>query len=203
MKLLGRGWQYSAYDLGNGRVFKKRNTRIVAYWCMFKTSWYLYPQDIWKFPRYYKNSEKNIRHSFAKIRESSMDRALLGNPTIPEHGFDYEQDKIESVAKYLKRHSVADGKKIIDRFVVFVRFLIEKQLMDKSFNLGGNFGVRDEGSLVMTDIGELYSDPAHIQREIDRRVWEQPYILNTIPKGELRNYFVHTMHTAFSKHDEI
>ena len=103
---------------------------------------------MWKFPRYYKSATSNIISSFQKIRTSPVDKKLFANPTLPESGLDYEQDYVESAKEYLSRVSVEEGKKIIDQFVVFAKFLVEQRIADKSFNLGGNFGVNPEGKLI-------------------------------------------------------
>jgi hypothetical protein len=197
MKFIGRGWQYSVYDLENGRVFKTRNLRIVAYWYMFCSG----ELRVWKFPRYYKSADSNIRDSFRKIKETHLDMKLFGNPNILENGLDYEQDYIESIANYLHRVSFEEGKEIVDRFIKCAKFFVGHRLMDKSFNMGTNFGICPNGEIALIDIGELYSKPENIQKQIDMRIWQEPYILRPIPE-KIRPYFFEQMEKHFIKHEK-
>jgi hypothetical protein len=197
MKFLGRGWQYTAYDLGNGRVLKKRNSRIVAYWQMLRSYLRNTKDPFPQFAKHYHSADSNIRDSFRKIREMNIDPELIGHPHVLENGLDYEQDYIESVSNYLKRVSLEQGKQTVDSFVEFTEDLIKLRFVDKSFNLGANFGMKPDGSFAIIDIGEIYSHPENIQREIERRPWAQPYVFNNIPGKELQDYFIGAMDARF------
>ncbi len=201
MKLLGRGWQYTTYDLGNGRVFKKRNSRIVAYWQML-CSYLQHTKDPFpRFAKHYHASDSNIKSSFQKIQDMKISPELIGNPRILENGIDYEQDYVESVSHYLRRVSLEEGRKVVDAFLSFTDKLIDLRFVDKSFNLGSNFGIKPDGTFAIIDIGEIYSHPENIQKEIDRRPWAQPYVFNSIPTQELQHYFIQSMDAHFKTNE--
>jgi hypothetical protein len=200
--LLGRGWQYSTYDLGNGRVFKKRNSRSIAYWVMFRSYLSDPTMEFPQFEKHYRSADKNIIDSFRKIKDMQIDPALIGHPTFFDGTNNYEQDYVESIASYLSHVSFDEAKKLIDRFIVFIDELIEIRFVDKSFNMGGNFGIQKDGSFVMTDIGEVYSVPANIQKEIARRPWAQSYVYASLPTKEIQTYFIAAMDAHFNTKNE-
>lgn len=191
MNKLGRGWQYTAYDLGNGRVLKRRNTRIEAYAVMFKSTLPFPP--IWKFPKFYRSAQREAISSLRKVQETSLDKKLFANPTFLPDEVNYEQDKVLSLQDYFKYCSFEEGKKAIDKFIGFTKFLLEQRYIDKSFAIGKNFGLDKDGEVVMFDIGEIWSSPENIQKQIKNRVWTYNYVVKVFPNKELKEYFIKEM----------
>lgn len=191
MKLLGRGWQYSVYDLGNGRVLKRYNTRSQAYWVMLKQNFPYISYPIWKFKDYHAGCKNTALDSIKKIQQTTMRLELFGNPKILNE-LDYEQDKVVPLSDYFKSISLEQGKKTIDRFIDFNLLLIKNRLMDKSFLIGKNYGIDAHGNIILTDIGELYSSAERIKQQIEKKPWDIYYVTSTIPK-KFREYFVEHM----------
>jgi hypothetical protein len=197
MKKLGQGWQYTVYDLGNDRVFKKRNSKFTAYLKMLKNC-YPYKKDpISMFPKYYKWGTQEALDSIKKIQTLSLDPNIFGNPIFHENGIDYEQDKVIPLHTYFENNPTEEGFRVIDKFIKFNKMLIENNLIDKSFNIGANFGLNKQGEIVLSDIGELWSNPENIKKQIEKRVWSYDYILRYLPSEKLREYFISKMDQIF------
>ena len=191
MKFIGRGWQYTVYDLENGRVLKKYNTRLQGYWIILKQCFPYINYPLWKIPKYYNGCKNTAFDSIRKIKTSTMDMALFGNPKIL-NDLDYEQDKVIPLSSYFKQLDISRGQQTIDRFIDFNLILIENRLMDKSFLIGKNYGINGGGDIILTDIGELYSSDERIKQQIEKKPWDINYVTSTIPK-RFREYFVTEM----------
>jgi len=196
MKKIGRGWQYTTYDKGNGRVLKKYNTRFQSYSIMMKQNFPFWSYPIWKLSKYYNGCKNTALSSIQKIKKTKMNLSIFGNPTILNE-LDYEQDKVVPLHIYFKKINNIEGKLIIDKFVKFNKMLLENKLIDKSFLIGKNYGINNDGEIVLIDIGELYSSEESIKKQIQKRPWEHPYVTSTIPDKELREYFILQMNNNF------
>lgn len=192
LKKLGRGWQYTVYDLGNGKVYKRWNTRLEAYKIMFVACFPYIRNPFWKFSEYYQASINTAKNSIRSLFAHSIGKEYFGNPKILDNGFDYEQDKLLPIDNYLAKVSQEEGKELINKFVEFTKFLIANRIIDKSFNIGKNFALDKANNIVVSDIGELYFTPELIQKQIEKKAWRAPYVLSPIPK-KLRGYFIDRM----------
>lgn len=195
MKVLKRGWQYSVYDLENGRVLKKYNNFFVAYFVMLKDSFLQFAPPVVNFFKLYRNSKMQASRSLAFISNSALDKALFGHPTILDE-FTYEQIYVEPLSHYLKRVSLEEGEKVIDAFISFNKQLVEHAVIEKNFSIANNFGISKEGDIVLMDLGELETTKEGVQSRIEKRAWSTPDVLAGIPV-KLRKYFVQKMDEAF------
>jgi hypothetical protein len=198
MKVIGRGWQYTTYDIGNARVLKKFNTRFTAYLMMLHDSFPYVRHPFWKFHKYYKRCRQEAAGSIQKILHTTLEGRVLGNPRVLNE-LDYEQDKVTPLRRCLKSATLEEAKKIIDAFVEFNKTLIGHSLIDRNFLITDNFATSADGNIILVDLGELYSDPKVIRDHIAKRPWTVPDVLNSLPKN-FRNYFVEKMDFAFITH---
>ena len=192
MKKIGRGWQYTVYDIGNGRVLKKYNSRTTSYLRMLHDLFPYTESPIWVFSRYYNNCKRHAQDSLRWMSSCKVDQQLFGNPVIYQDGLTYEQDKVNSLRRAVKQRSFEQQKELVDSFVRFNRELISQGVIDKSFNFCSNFGINERGEIVLTDIGELLVTPVRIREQIKMRVWAKWYVLNKLPK-KLNTYFIEQM----------
>ena len=160
---IGEGWQYSTYDIGNGRVYKKFHSKPRAYWNIIKTTFPFNKNPIWRIPSYARSSRLQALESFNFLEKSEINRSLFGN-FIRKNHLDFEQDKVITIKDHLKIISTEDGEKIIDDFIKLNKHFIQKGFIEKSFNIGQNFGVNSNRDIVLIDIGELWSDPEKIRK---------------------------------------
>ncbi len=196
MKQIGRGWQYTAYDIGNGRVYKKYNNVFTAYWVILCDCFPYQRHKLHKLPSYYKGCKETARESIKKISNTGVERWMLGNPKVLNE-FDYEQDKVIPIHQYFEMVDVTKGKEIIDRFIEFNKILVAHSLIDKSFNMTKNFGVDEQNRIVLIDLGELYSSETEIKKQIKKQMWRLPYVAKVIP-DPLRPYFLKRMDGEFN-----
>ena len=108
MKKLGRGWQYTTYDLGNGRVLKKYNSRMVGYIFMIKECLPFRNHPLWKLPSYYNGCKQTALESIKKISDPVLEAWMMGNPKIL-NSLDYEQDKLIPLHDYVVSSSIEEG----------------------------------------------------------------------------------------------
>ena len=149
--------------------------------------------SLFKFPNFYKSGGEEARGSLQKIIGMNLDQGVFGNPKVLENGIDYEQDKTMPIKVYFKVASLSDSKVVVDKFIDLNKIFIKNSFIDKSFNIAKNFGLNSKGEVVLIDLGEIWSSPENIQKQITNKSWMRPYVLKPIPKGELREYFIHNM----------
>lgn len=197
MKYIGRGWQYTVYDIGNDRVLKKYNSRLQAYWIMLKQNFPYVSYPLWKFHAYHDGCKKTALGSIKKIQDTKINTAIFGNPKILNE-LDYEQDKATPLHEFFKNLTLAEGERTIDEFVKFNKILLENRLVDKSFLIGKNYAIDREGNMILIDIGELYSTEESIRKQIALKPWDHPYVTSTIPV-KFRKYFAQEMNKHFDE----
>jgi len=195
MKLLGRGWQYSTYDLGNGRVLKKYNSVPTGYWHVFKTCFPFNNDRVWKIPEFYRGCKETALDSIKKLPNVPLESWMMGNPKVL-NALDYEQDKLLPLHDHFEIVDSEVGKRTIDAFVQFNRLLVNNSIIDKSFNITKNFALDAQGRVVLMDIGEVYTSSVSIDKQIRERVWTAYYTVDPLPVP-LRDYFVESMDREF------
>ena len=197
MKKLGAGWQYTAYDLGNGRVLKKYNAWPTSFRIIVRDlSSRLFNPELFlselrkfpKIPQYITNLRIKAQDSIEALNRLSLPCAWFANPRFLD-GLDYEQDKVAPLHSLFEQQPIEASKHAIDCFVAFNQRLLAHGIADKFFNCPYNFGVNTEGDVVLMDIGELITDTERIRRQIESRCWAVGYPSKFIQNKELRAYF--------------
>ena len=198
MNLPARGWQYITEDIGNGRVRKTYNSWFEAYGVMLRDSFRHRRLPVIRFSRYYNEGKVAAARSLARIKGLELDKSLLGNPTLLNE-YDYEQDKIKPLSDFFKSVSVEEGKKVVDKFVLFNFDMMSKTLMEKNFNIADNYGLNISGNIILTDLGELCFKKEEIISQLKKRVWAAPDVVAHLP-SEIKAYFVQQMDVHFTNH---
>lgn len=191
---IGGGVQYTVYDLGNGRVFKRPTTfwesyrRVLAWRLPFhKTAIWSAHRDVRRIKSYAERSLENIR---ALLPEISRE---LGNPVIySDHS--YEQDIAVVVDDYFRDHSFGENKELIDRYVGLLFRFWEFGFSEWPFKMCFNYGVDRSGALILIDLGELYFDKQKAVQRIAKRHWERAII----PDRALDGYYRDVMDLAMT-----
>lgn len=196
MKKIGAGWQYNVYDIGNDRVLKKFHPLWRACWIITKDIFPFKEHSIFVIPRYATGMKKKALESFDVLKKVNLDASWIGNPKFVSE-LDFEQDKVTTLHDYFKSLAESEGQKLIDDFVIFNKKLLEKGVIDKSFNIGKNFGVNNEREIILTDIGELFYGDESINKQISIKPWSKNYITDHIPQN-LVDYFIAKMDTNFT-----
>ena len=195
MKKLGRGWQYTTYDIGGNRVLKKLNSKLIAYCVLLHDCFPYITHPFWKFPTYYKRCKSEAAQSLESVKQNTINSSMLGNPVIHDD-LSYEQDMLTPLRICLERGTVEQGEKIIDDFAVFNKILIEHSIIDRNFLITDNFGMNSRGEIVLMDLGELYFNKEMIQKHITEQPWKSEDVILSLPKT-LRAYFIKKMDESF------
>lgn len=196
MKVLGRGWQYTTYDLGNGRVLKRYNSAFVACILIFLNSLYWWKPAPWKLLAYHRDCKSKAHDSMIFVQRNVLESWMIGNPKVL-NDLDYEQDKLTPLHKVIRGISTEKGKELIDAFVAFNAELLRRGVIDKSFNITKNFGLDAKDRVVLMDLGELFTAQEAIQKQIRERKWATPYVAQVMRNRELRDYYVAQMDRHF------
>lgn len=195
MKKIGRGWQYTTYDLDNGRVFKRYNTWLEAYTVMLKDSILHLRPPVINFSHYYIEGRDLALRSLAEISKRPLELWMFGNPRIVGK-YEYEQDYVEPLASCMKSATTENGMRIVEKFITFTKLLLEHSLIERNFNVGDNFGLNHNGDVILIDIGEILFVQSEIKVQLAKRVWAASDVLSRIP-SHLREYFIKQMDKAF------
>jgi|SRR3989338_223100 len=196
MKKIGEGWQYTTYDLGNGRVLKKFHSLPKIYWVILKDIFPFHDDPLYKLPGFARASKRKAKASFEILKKKSIPPASIGNPKFLEN-LDYEQDKARPLHNVFEKSDTATIKSIVDQFIILNKQLLEKGIIDKSFNITKNYGINEAGELILIDIGELFDSLERIRNQIIRRAWDKHYVAGCIKNEEAREYFIKKMDENF------
>ncbi|MDP3882757.1 MAG: hypothetical protein Q8Q48_01740 [Candidatus Staskawiczbacteria bacterium] len=196
MKKIGEGWQYKTYDLGNGRVLKKFHSIFGLYWTILREVFPFKDDPIWNVPSFVKSSKRKALHSFEILKIKQIPGKWLGNPRFLDN-LDYEQDKVTPLHDIFDESNTEQIKLFIDLFVKFNKQLMETGVIDKSFNITKNYGLNENGEIVLIDLGELFDDPQRIRKQFKDRAWDKSYVSGRIQDLEARDYFIKQMNENF------
>jgi hypothetical protein len=186
---LGAGWQYHAYDLGDGRVLKvpisrsalihialERRRNDPAYSPEQATAWAA--AVVSGVQRSYRVLENVLPH---------LDARLLGNPELLGHGV-YEQDKLLMIGDYISHHTFPENAAIIDRYVDTTLELWQWGISEDVFNFTVNSGIGRDDGVVLCDLGDITASKTTVQRMVSNQVWLNRYSYNTLPDVRLKEY---------------
>lgn len=192
MKKLGEGWQYTVYDMGDGRVYKKLKSS-------FRRFLYIYfhsKESIISSLREVKRMKVYAENSFKIINENRIPRKWIGNPELFLN-MDYSQDKVTPLQNVFDTCNTVEGKIVVDKFIDFIKKLLELGYIDFSFRISANFGLNSEGNVVLMDLGEIIDDPIIIHKQRKAEYWHYNYMKDYIKDSEVRKYFQEQMDLNF------
>jgi hypothetical protein len=174
MKLIGRGWQYKVYDLGNDRVLKVERSFIQHYafglweWIVDSGRKNSLASIGSRMRRLHLMNRAGVR--YIKQIQKCLDKRLLGNPTFLE-GSNYEQDRVKILADLVPNLSVNDLKKIVDDYTDLILKTWQYGFCDGTFNWDSNNGVNRRGELVQVDFGEIIFSKEMVEDMIRNKEW--------------------------------
>jgi hypothetical protein len=147
-------------------------------------------------PSFSKSAKKKALASLKIIKKNIIPASWLGNPKFLNN-LNYEQDKAQPLHDIFENSDTEAIKTIIDEFIVFNKCLLEKGVIDKSFNITKNYGLNEEGKIILIDIGELFDNPERIKKQIADRAWDKNYVAGCIRDADARKYFIKKMDENF------
>jgi len=197
MKKIGQGWQYTTYDLKNGRVLKKFHSWPKAYIVILKEIFPFQNDSLFEIPAFIKEVKKRADESIELLKRKDIPQEWMANPKFINK-YDFEQDKVIPLHDAFKNLSKEESKKIIDLFIEFNLKLLNIGVIDKGFNITKNYGLNDNSQIVLIDIGELFDDKELINKQLKNRGWHKSYVGGCIQDEEVREYFIKEMDKNFA-----
>lgn len=197
MKKIGQGWQYTTYDLGNGRVLKKFHSWTKAYFVILREIFPFNNDSFFEIPSFIKDVKRKTDESFEILKRVNIPQEWMANPKFINK-YDFEQDKVQPLHKVFEELDSEGIKKIIDKFIEFNLKLLNLGVIDKGFNITKNYGINNNGEIVLIDIGELFDDKELITKQINNRGWVKSYVAGCIQDKEAQEYFISEMNRNFN-----
>ncbi|MFA6392687.1 MAG: hypothetical protein WCW54_01195 [Candidatus Paceibacterota bacterium] len=197
MRKIGQGWQYTTYDLENGRVLKKFHSWIKAYFVILRDIFPFDNDSLFEIPSFIKDVKGKADESFEVLKRVNIPQEWMANPRFINK-YDFEQDKVKPLHEVFENLDAIEIKKIIDKFIEFNLKLLNLGVIDKGFNITKNYGINNDGEIVLIDIGELFDDKELINKQLKDRGWTHSYVGGCIKNKEAREYFINEMDRNFS-----
>jgi hypothetical protein len=198
MKKIGQGWQYTTYDLKNGRVLKKFHSWPKAYFVILREIFPFKNDSFFKIPSFIKEVKDRADDSFELLKRKNIPQEWMANPRFVSK-YNFEQDKVTPLHDLFEKLNIEESKKIIDKFINFNKKILEIGVIDKSFNITKNYGINVVGNIVLIDIGELYDNRELIDKQFKDRAWDKSYVSGCLKYEETRQYFIQEMDKNFYK----
>lgn len=197
MKKIGQGWQYTVYDLENGRVLKKFHSWARACFVIFREIFPFREDSFFEIPYFIKDMKRKADESFNILKRVSIPQEWMANPKFINK-YDFEQDKVIPLHDVFDNLDTNEIKNIIDQFIELNKKIMSLGIIDKSFNITKNYGLNNKKEIVLIDIGELFDDKNLIDKQIKNRVWEKSYVGGMIKNKEAKEYFINEMNKNFN-----
>ena len=190
MKQISRGWQNVIYDLGNGRVLKKRSSLLKQYMFIRSEeirkgephSVFRVVTDILRVNRANDRANRYIRKILHR-----MDTEIIGNPDFLNKS-DYEQDKVVVLREILYSSSVDYAKELLDKYVNLIHKTWQYGFSEAMYNFLGNNGINKNGDVIQSDFGELILDKDVVAQKIRNKRWLKTTSFKNFPEGEVKDY---------------
>ena len=195
MKLIGKGWQYKVFDLGNGRVRKIELPAHYQHWLILYQ--WLRRANSASFIEVYDNM-KRFRTmcpesvSYIKSIYHLLDKQLLGNPVFLDKN-NYEQDKVRTIEDCFRDFSLDECKKTIDAYIKLLLDTWTYGFSDAVFNFMENNGFNKKRELVQVDFGEIVFSKEIIKSHIINQTWLQSWSYARLQNRALKEYFRRAM----------
>lgn len=188
MKKIATGYYNSVYDLGNGYVFKKKNTLLERFRKIYSEEHSVMNtiQVMKKIPKEHLSLlEQEIQQGLFK-----GDVALLANPVFKNNG--YIQDRVITIKDYFAVHCLEENKKIIDSYIRSIHQCWRNHIHEEVFNFTVNNGVDRAGNVVLIDFNETSRDKKAALMCITSKRWLKSMSYTTL-SPELKDYYAQAM----------
>ena len=194
MKKLATGYYNSVYDLGNGYVFKKKNTFVER----FKKIYSEQHSVIKTIKVMVKIPKEHLSLLEKEIQEGSFagDLSILANPVFKNGG--YVQDKVITIKDYFAMHDLGENKKIIDKYIESIYQCWKYHIHEEVFNFTVNNGVDSHSDVVLIDFNETSRDKEAVKKCIANKRWLKSMSYLTL-NSELKDYYTQAMEQGITE----
>ena len=189
MKLIGNGYWYNVYDLGNERVLKLEKGLLQK----IINTYQLEGKKISPWLRALfglLTGQKKIIAYYNYIR-SDVDPTLVGSPKFLD-GINYEQDKVEMLGTVIMRSNFIEQKRLIDLYILNIIKCWQNGFSDRVYNFTINNGVDDDGGLILLDFNEVTLKKNEVSKRIRSKRWLRSWSFGQIDI-KLQQYYQQQM----------
>ncbi len=195
MRLIGKGWQYKVFDLGNGRVRKLERPVHYRYWlilyrCLLRANRARLPEVYEEMKLFRQRSAEAM--AYIKSVYHILDKRILGNPVFLENN-NYEQDKVRIVEDCFRDLSSRECEKIIDGYVDLLLQTWTYGFSDAVFNFTQNDGLDTDGAMVQVDFGEIALSKEMVRSHIMSQAWLRSWSFTRMQDRKIKDYFREAM----------
>lgn len=185
MQKISEGYFYEVYDLGSGRVLKKRRpfSKILEdirkkYKCG------LFKGIIKTFDHIH---ECNNSTYLIKERFKNIPLGLFGNPLFINN-VEYKQDKTILLMDYFANHDLEENKIMIDKYIELVKTLLKYSIHDRVYKFKNSYGINDKEEVVWIDFNEVTFSKEKTSEYAKNMEWKNELQFKKFPEGELKEY---------------
>ena len=197
VKILGRGLEYTVYDIGNNRIQKRHNSAEEQNDLL--CSWVI--DDREKREKIIETLNALTQVSMGIVRtllgKKELQREPLGNLIFENGSNDYAQDKAIPLLEYIKDHSLAENKQAIEKYISLTHTFWRSGVCDATFKFLENNGITENSDVIQLDIGEFAFTKDIVLSLIQDQAWlRQNY--RFLPEGELKEYIKRRFEEEFT-----
>lgn len=182
---IASGLVFNVFSLRNGRVLKVQRSKLIS--LVLVVLWGVL--DFWRVWSWKKDFELYLEHHFFCydwVLENVSNLELVGNLKKVELGF--EQDFV----KVLKISDFEIGVELIDLYVENILECLRFGFLNYDLKFK-NYGLNDEGGLILLDLGELVFDYEEVVCLVEKKFWRRLNYFKFGLRGELKKYFLEVM----------
>ncbi len=183
MTKISDGYYYEAYDLGNGKVLKKKKSFMDIAKAIKGASNMSFVSNIYKTYSHIRYCEKVTR----LVKNSTLPRQLLANPHFI-NTTDYEQDKVTLLMDYFASHTLEENRIIVDKYFDLIKEFLCHGIHDNVYKFKNSYGISNEGKVVCIDFNEMVFSKVKVLELAQTEEWRTQAQFTKFPEGELKDY---------------
>lgn len=171
MKRIDRGYYYDVYDLGNGRVLKKKRSLILTSLFLIGVSLRRLKSPKWYLSYFFKMAKK-MEGNYKRIPVQVY--SVLGNPVFI-NTLEYEQDRCIILKDVLSKMNEDEFRVWVQDYIRIVHDMWKYGFSDLIFNFTVNTGRDKNDNLIQVDFNEITYDKEEVMWQINTNYWFENY----------------------------
>ncbi len=190
MKKIGEGYFYNVYDIGNGRVLKKKKSSFRFFFFILFIHISHKKEGLQECIKANKIL-KDIPNVYHGILSRLKDKNIIGNPKFL-NDINYEQDKVVIIKDLLKKTKEEDQKIMVEDFILLIKEFWKYGFDENVYKSTQNNGYNSKGELILVDFNEICFDKEETRKRIGKQPWLErwSYLDFSLP---MRQYFKQRM----------
>lgn len=191
--LLGKGWQYAVYDLGNGRVRKVPRSLASQTLAILvsREAGFSFRTAMQRAAMLNRLAQDSLAALKAHI--PSHEYHLLANPYF--HGTAcYDQDCCYPLGRALSDATPKNARSLIDKYIDTIEQCWRLGFSELSYMFTVNYGLTSTGDMALIDLGEVSFNRCDAEDAINEKRWlKHRSFRKDVKDEELRFYIAEAM----------